>query len=144
MEPLAIYGAIVGTISILWQIGTRIVEKKTRLKVEVYAIPPQEPSLLEVYCINRSEHTVRTIGLWFAHADGSGDEIHVGSDPVVFQVEELSTVVPARDATNGVLLLSEFMELDLDMTKPIVAIVQTADDKKFRSKPFVPAEFGPE
>jgi hypothetical protein len=42
-------------------------------------------------------------------------------------------VIPSRDATNGVLMLREFMDLGLDMTKPIVAIVQTADDKKFRS-----------
>jgi hypothetical protein len=42
-------------------------------------------------------------------------------------------VIPSRDATNGVLMLREFMDLGLDMPKPIVAIVQTADDKKFRS-----------
>jgi hypothetical protein len=42
-------------------------------------------------------------------------------------------VIPSRDATNGVLMLREFMDLGLDMPKPIVAIVQSADDKKFRS-----------
>jgi hypothetical protein len=140
MEPLAIYGAIVATISIGWQIATRLLEKKTRLRVEVYPIPPQEPSWLEVICINHSEHPVRMIGLWIAHEDGTGDEFYIGSDTAVFQVEGLSTVIQPRDSTGGLLQVDEFMDLELDMRKPIVAIVRTADDKVFRSKPFLPAD----
>ena len=138
MEPLAVYGAIVATISIGWQIASRVMEKQTRLRVEVYALPPGgPPGWIEVLCINNSEHAVRTIGLAFALPDGS-NEMFVGSDPVAFQIEDFTTVIAPRDATNGVLLFSEFEQLDMNMSAPMVAVVTTADQKRFRSKPFVP------
>jgi|GEM_PF-4263649 len=139
---LAIYGAVVSTLAVVWGIASEVRHRKTRVKAEMalglgarldgQATPP----LVKIRAINESHHDVRWTHAWLQQ--GSCEKLLA----VQFALgEPLPKKVGARDAEHvyidAAALRESGSDCHYDFDRPVVAGITISTGQSFFTKPAV-------
>lgn len=135
-EILAIYGALIGTVSIGWQIWNAIAQSRIKLELRVSLdVPPPEARettdpnelALEVRVINPSDHTAHIVRAGF-ETDGGASATYVDGRVV--------GPIGARDSDEWYTNSAAWVDFTRGMVKPARAFVELTTGQRFYSREF--------
>jgi hypothetical protein len=132
---IAIYGALVATVSIGWQVYTWHQSRKPQVIVEVSQGLPGIPNpewWVMINVINRENHAVRISSLGFNLQDGSGRSMVLINPP---PAATLPGEVAAHDQGFTYVAESSPDIKNLDLCRPLVAWARLATGELYKSKP---------
>lgn len=143
VDGLALYGAVVGSVSILlavvslgWQIYSWRRERSTNIEVKVsnaiLNLPAGPSEAVLITAINRSRHPIRINSAGLELQDGSG---HWSIKPVIPNGAGVPGVIPPDDSADTWWFVEEVEQAKFDLYKPLVARVSAGNGMRFRSKP---------
>jgi len=131
---IAVYGAVVATGGLIWQIASRAPARRTvvevRLSAGLVTYGPIEVVIITM--TNRSDHPVRITSAGVLLQDGSGRQA-VMTRPIADGT--LPQVIAPHDAHQVYFEMAEVRAMGIDLRRPVVAWARSADDKRFTSKP---------
>jgi hypothetical protein len=133
VDGLALYGAIVATVALGWQVYSWGRDRTTRVevKVSVALTLPNVGQVVLISAINHSRHAIRINSAGLEAQDGSGNWL---IQPVPPNGASIPGTVQPHDQAQTYFLWDEFMRAGLDPRKPVIARVNAADGHEFRSK----------
>lgn len=137
MDPLAIYAAVIATLSLAWQISRWYREHGNRVEVAVkFAFLTYGSQLRDTIAIratNRSEHAVRVISVGLNAQDGSGRTLQP-----ISQIEgaTLPGEVGPRDHAEAFIPVDQLdPDHGVDLYRPLTGWVTLATGETIQSKP---------
>jgi hypothetical protein len=123
---IAAYAAAIGTMGLAWQIYSWVRTHKTNVKVSlsnaVIGAPSGVLHVLAIEAQNHSEYELRVTSFGLEANDGSKRQL-VFIDPV--RGSGLPGTISAHDAASGYQPIGAIDVSEVDLTKPVVAFVQT-------------------
>jgi len=129
---LAIYGGIVGTLALAWNVYTRTKAHRTRVRVElgtaVIAPPTGTEAVLGIRVVNDSAHEVSIVaaGVYTDHERQTIQALH--------RFGQIPARIPARDSA------SQFLPRDTPgLAGEVIGWARDAGGKVYRSTPLKPA-----
>lgn len=135
---VAAYAALISTIVALWQIGSEIHRRRTRVEVTTYlgeirqAGKPPIRDLVMIAVTNNSDHQIRWVnGSWMVQ----GSKTRMVMQSTFPYGDPLPKVIPPHDSAQIVADLEVLR--DFDLSKSVVACAGLADGKEIKSKPRV-------
>jgi hypothetical protein len=129
-RAIAIYGAVLATLGIAWEIFKWWREQRTDVKVELsLAISPQGP-LVMVAAYNRSSHTIRVPEVGMLHQDREG---YKGAFTRL-DLGDLPMTIPPHDSDRVAVDENALRKAGFDPYRSAVGYVRTSTDRTFRSK----------
>ncbi len=142
MSGLALYGAIVGSVSILlsvaslgWQIYSWRRDRSTNVEVQlsygVIGLPTGAQEAVIITAINHSRHPIRINSAGLELQDGSRNWTIKPSIP---NGASLPGTIDPNDSATTWWFQSEVEQVKIDVYKPLVARVMAANGQPFRSK----------
>ena len=131
---VAIYAALVATAGFGWQIYTwrRTHSTALNLKVSYAFIGYDVQEVVMIAAINKSNHPVRVTSAGLVLQDGSKRDLVIFHPP---PGASIPGAITPRDSGNTWLAIDDARRGGLDLYEPLVAWVNTAEDKRFTSKP---------
>jgi hypothetical protein len=143
VDGLALYGAIVGSVSILlaggslgWQIYTWRRDRGTKVEVKlsnaILGLPIGPTEAVIITAINHSRHPIRINSTGLELQDGSRNWSIL---PYVQAGAGLPGTIQPNDSADTWWFLDDIKKVGIDLRKPLVAKVVAGNDQRFRSKP---------
>ena len=133
---IVIYAALVSTAALAWNVYSWIRAHRTQLRVDIsnaiMGLPTGTMHVLSVQATNRGQTAAHVTSFGLEANDGSGRQI-VFVDPVPGST--LPGPIPAHDSASGFQPIATLRPEDVDLTRPVVAFVVTAENERYRSKP---------
>jgi hypothetical protein len=133
---IAIYAALISTAVLGWNVYSWVQSRRTRLSVNISNAIMGEPlgtlHVLAVQATNRGDHSARVTSFGLEANDDSGRQL-VFVNPV--NGSTLPGPIAPHDSGTGYQPIDTINPAEVDLRKPVVAFVQTADNGRYRSKP---------
>jgi hypothetical protein len=135
VDPLAIYGALVGTAAFGWQIYSWRRDRSTNVEVRLSqgVLTPSMKEAVFIEAINHSNHPIRINTAGLVLQDRSGD--WAVSQEFAQGGLGLPGVVAPNDSGQTWWSMGEVEQARFDLHKPIVARVVAGKGMRFHSKP---------
>jgi len=135
LDGIALYGAVVGSISILWQVYSWRRDHSTKIKVEVslgaLTFGPKVEKAVIITAVNDSRHPIRINSAGLETQDRSGNW---AVKPLVPNGAGIPGTIQPNDSAQTWWFWEEFEEAGFDPHKPLVARVMAGNGQRFRSK----------
>ncbi len=143
MSGIAVYGAIVGSVSILlsvatlsWQVYSWRRDRSTNVEVKlsnaILGLPIGPAEAVMITAINHSRHPIRINSAGLELQDGSKNWSIL---PYVQAGAGLPGTIQPNDSADTWWFLDDIKKVGIDLRKPLVAKVVAGNDRRFRSKP---------